>query len=202
MLGHLSLWVHANAAAKTKDCQLAYRRIYQQIFEVHDLDIHDNVCDSKIRALEYMCDQKKFNWDWYTNLYVEQHNVKSSLVTPGFSDYTDAKKVCYMIDGIKTANLETCIETITTNDALHENFGRTARHIMDFLVREKSQNPNRNISGVNTGRCGGGGKSGQGGGSGGRGTQGGRDEGATGGSRSSIPPQADVDKCSYITRVY
>ena len=59
---------------------------------------------------------------------------------------THAQKVRYLIDGIKTANLETCIETITTNDALREDFFRTARHIMDFLVRQKARNPNHNIS--------------------------------------------------------
>ena len=92
---------------------------------------------------------------------------KSSLVTHGFTDYTNAQKVCYLIDGINTANLETCIETITTNDALSEDFGRIARHIMDFLVRQKARNPKRNISGVNTDQGGGGGKSGRGGDGGG-----------------------------------
>ena len=62
-------------------------------------------------------------------------NVKSSLVTHGFNDYTDAQKVLYMIVGINIANPETCIETITTNDALREDFGHAALHIMDFLVR-------------------------------------------------------------------
>ena len=88
--------------------------------------------------------------------------MKSSLVTHGFNDYTDAQKVLYMIGGIKIANPETCIETITTNDALREDFGHAALHIMDFLVRQKNPNPNRNISDVNTGRGGGEGKSGQG----------------------------------------
>ena len=161
--------------------------------------IRDAACDSKIQALEYTGDCKNFNWDWYTNFHVEQHNVKSSLVTYGFTDYTNAQKVLYLIDGIKTANLETCIETITTNDVLREYFGRAARHIMDFLVRQKARNPNRNISGFNTDRGGGRGKSGREGDGGGQGTQGGRGEGATGGSHSGIPPQADFDKCSRIT---
>ena len=202
MLVHLSFWVHAKAADKTKDGRLAYRRIYQQIFGVNALAIRDAACDSNIRDLEYTGDQNNFNWDWYTNLHVKQHNVKSSLVTHGFTDYIDDQKFRYLIDGIKTANLETCIQTITTNDDLRENFGCAACHIMDFLVRQKAPNPNRNISGVNTGRGGYGFKSGRGGNGGGRGTQGGRGEGDTGGSRSGIPPQADVDKCSHITRGY
>ena len=70
MLGHLSFWVHAKAAAKTKDGWLAYRRIYQKIFEVNALVICDSACDSKIRALEYTDDRKNFNWDQYTNLHV------------------------------------------------------------------------------------------------------------------------------------
>ena len=85
---------------------------------------------------------------------------------------------------------------------MREGFGRAARHIMDFLVRQKARNPNRNISGVNTGRGGGGGKSGRGGDGGGLGTQGGQGEGATGGSCIVIPPQADVDKCYHITWGY
>ena len=63
----------------------------------------------KIQALEYTGDCKNFNWDWYTNLYVEQNNVKYSLVTYGFTYYTGAHKVRYILDGIKTANIETCI---------------------------------------------------------------------------------------------
>ena len=83
-----------------------------------------------------------------------------------------------------------------------EDFGHAARQIMDFLVRQKAQNPNSNISGVSTGRGGGGGKSGRERDGGGRGTQGGRDEGATERPHSGIPPQADVDKCSHITQGY
>ena len=173
MLGNLSFWVHSKAAAKTKDGRLSYRRIYQQIFGVNALAICDAACDSKIRSLEYTGDRNNFNWDRYTNLHVDQHNVKSSLATHGFTDYNDAQKVRYLIDGIKTANIETCIETITTNDALREDFGRATRHIMDFLVIQKARNPNHNISGVSTGRGGGGEKSGRGGYGGGPGTQGG-----------------------------
>ena len=121
MLRHLSFWVHAKAAAKTKGGRLAYRRIYQHIFGVNALAIRDAACDSKIRALKYTGDHKNFNWYRYTNLHVEQHNVNSSIITHGFTDFTDAQKACYLIDGIKTANLETCIETITTNDALRED---------------------------------------------------------------------------------
>ena len=167
MLGHLSFWVHSKASSKTKDGRLAYRHTYQQIFWLNDLAFHDASCDIKIRPLEYTGDQKNFNWDRYTNLHVEQHNVKSSLVTHGFTDYTDAQKVRYLIDGIKTSYLETCIETIMTNDDLCEDFGHAARHVMDFLVIQKAKNSNSNISGVNTGRDGGGGKSGRGGDGGG-----------------------------------
>ena len=67
--------------------------------------------------------------------------MKSSLVTHGFTDYNDAQKVRYLIDGFKTANIETCIETITTNNALREYFGRAAHHIMEILVRQKARNP-------------------------------------------------------------
>ena len=71
MLVHLSFWVHAKSAAKTKDGQLAYRCIYQHILGVNDLDICDATCDNKIRALEYTGDHKNFNWNWYNNLHVK-----------------------------------------------------------------------------------------------------------------------------------
>ena len=85
--------------------------------------------------------------------------MKSSLVTYGFNDYTDAQKACYLIDGIKTANLETCIETITTKDALREDLAALISHY-GFPCQTEGPKPQSQHLRINTGQGGGRGKSG------------------------------------------
>ena len=73
----------------------------------------DAACETTIGRLEYHGEKKSFNWEKYTNLHVEQHNIKATLTSHGSNNLPEAKKVCYLIKGIKTNLVDTCLANIS-----------------------------------------------------------------------------------------
>ena len=79
-------WVHAKCAFKTHDRRLAYNRIYKNLFGRNALVNSNATCEATIGHLDYHVENKNFNWEKYTNLHVEQNNIKTKLTTHGFND--------------------------------------------------------------------------------------------------------------------
>ena len=99
------------------------------------------------------------------NLHVEHHNIKPTLTAHGFNGWSEAQKVWYLIKGINTNLVDTCIDSISRSVAFHDDFATAALNIAEFIVIVKSRDPgsNCNILGVYTDqrggvgrRCGGG----------------------------------------------
>ena len=87
------LWVHSKCVVKTRNRQLAYKRNQNHLFGRNALGNRDAVCETTIGRLEYQSEKKSFNWEKYTNLHVDQHNIKATLYSHGFNDWSEAQKV-------------------------------------------------------------------------------------------------------------
>ena len=109
-------------------------------------------CETTIRLLDYHGKKKSFNWYKYKNLHVEQQNIKSTLTSHGFNDWSEAQKVFYLIKGINTSIVDTCPDSISGSAALRDDFGVAAHHVTYFIVIMKSRDPGIycNILGVVT----------------------------------------------------
>ena len=118
------------------------------------------MCETKIGRLEYYGKKKSFNWEKYTNLHVEQYNIKDTLTAHGFNYWSEAQKVRYLVKRIQINLVNTCPANISGSAALHDDLAAVARHVPDFLIIINFRDPcsNRNISGVDTDRDGGGGR--------------------------------------------
>ena len=83
---------------------------------------------------------------------MDYHNIKATLTSHGFNAWSEAQKVCYLIIGIKTNIVDTCLANISGSVALRDDFAAVVSHVDDFLVIMKYCDPgiNRNISGVET----------------------------------------------------
>ena len=147
-----ALWVHAKCAVKTRNRRLMYKRIYNHLFGRKLLGNCNAACVTKIGCLEHYGEKKSINWDKYTNLHVDQHNINATLTDHGFNDWSEAHKVIYLIKGIKTNLGDTCLANIREAVAICDYFVSAARHVAEFIVIMRSHNPSRNhnIKGVYT----------------------------------------------------
>ena len=91
---------------------------------------------------------------------VEQNNIKATLTTHGFNDCSQAQKVSYLIKGIKTNLVYTCLTNASGSEFLCDDFALAARHVAEFLMIMKSRDlgSNHNILGVDTDQGGGSGR--------------------------------------------
>ena len=88
-----ALWAHTKCAVKTRNKRLAYKWIYNHLFGENALVNRNAMCETTIGYLEYHGEEKSFNWQKYTNIYVEQYNIKSTMTDNIFNDWSYAHKV-------------------------------------------------------------------------------------------------------------
>ena len=89
---------------------------------------------------------------------MEHHNIKATLTTHGFNDWSEAQKVIYFIKGINTNIDDVCLANISGSAALRDDFAAAAHHVCNLIVIMNYRDPGRNCnnSGVDTDRGGGG----------------------------------------------
>ena len=99
------LWVHAKFKVKTRDGSLDYKRIFYHLFVKNALDNHNAACNTATARNKYHGEKQSFNWEKYTNLHVEKHNIKATLTAHGYYDWTGQKKVIFFLQWIKTKDI-------------------------------------------------------------------------------------------------
>ena len=86
---------------------------------------------------------------------MEQHNIKSTLTSHGYYDWTVQQKARLLFQGIKKKDIEHCINQIQTK-GLRDYFAGATCHASNYLLVYKAcdRGNNHQISGIET--CGGG----------------------------------------------
>ena len=68
ILGGSALWVNAKCAVKIHNRWLAYKRIYNHLFQRNVLGNRDAACETNIGRLENHVEKNSFDWEKYKNL--------------------------------------------------------------------------------------------------------------------------------------
>ena len=72
-------------------------------------------------------------------LYKEQHHVWTSLEQHGYNGINDRSNVRFLVNGIKTARLDTVKATILSSDEYHADFDKCITLYKDFIKQSGGQ---------------------------------------------------------------
>ena len=121
----------------------------------------DNLASAAERKLEtttYTREGKRWNFEKYVRLHVEQHSILEGLVEHGYSGIDDRSKVRFLLAGIKTDRLNAVKTQIMANPALRTDFAGCVTLFQDFISQVQSSNQEAatfNVSAVGTSSAGG-----------------------------------------------
>jgi hypothetical protein len=160
------VWLKLASICRDKDCWTYIRRHQQTqngraaFWSLHDHYLGasnvDNMSARAVRKLmdtTYNGEKRRWNFEKYVRLHVEQHAVLEDLVEYGYSGIDEGSKVRYLVRGVRTQALDTVKANILASPTLRNDFTAAAGLFKDFIEQMKSNQPDRDITvaGVATG---------------------------------------------------
>ena len=106
------------------------RAIWSNYNGPHALD----ACFQKIRRditeLTYFGEKRSSNWSKFVSKHKEL-NVSSSLIADlgEYSDFSESEEVTYLVQGVKTNDLDVPLNIISSNDLMRSNFEAAQQHV-------------------------------------------------------------------------
>jgi hypothetical protein len=84
----------------------------------------------------------------YVWIHTEQHSVLNGLKDYGYAGIDDSSKVCHLLKGINTTELDLCKRQVMASPSLRDNFATTVELYSTFIKQIKAENPQLNVSEV------------------------------------------------------
>jgi hypothetical protein len=160
------VWLKLASICRDKDCW-TYMRRYQStqngrgaFWSLHDhylgasnVDNMSARAERKLMDTTYTGEKRRWNFEKYIRLHVDQHAILEDLVQYGYSGIDEGSKVRYLVRGVRTQSLDTVKANILASATLRNNFTAASGLFKDFIEQMKSHQPDRDITiaGVGTG---------------------------------------------------
>jgi hypothetical protein len=107
--------------------------------------------ENKLQTTTYHGEQKRWNFERFVALHVDQHTILKGLMAYGHSGIDPRSKVRHLIAGIRTTTLDSVKNAVMTSPLLRVDFDATARHYKDFIDQMKSTQSEVNVATLTTG---------------------------------------------------
>ena len=111
--GDTILWVNAKMSQRSRGGCEALKLIWSNQLGVYALDKSNNKNHKDICAIAYHGEKKRHNWQAYVLGHKKWNDVQTALVEQEFNDFTDRKKVPFLLNGIKCDTLDSVIFVVS-----------------------------------------------------------------------------------------
>ena len=145
-------WTYLRVAQRTRDGRLGFQKVKGHYLGVNNVDNMAAAAESKLTSLTYKGEGRRFNFEKYVRLHVEQHTILQGLTVHGYAGIDPRSKVRYLLSGIQTRDLDVTKNQILASEELRKDFDKSVNLIKDYLkqcLSSKGQDE-RYISGVGT----------------------------------------------------
>ena len=134
----LDCWSYVKPAQRTRNGRMAYENLYNHYLGPNNVDNMANTAESKLKTTTYLGEKKRWTFERYVRQQVDQHAILTGLVEHGYMGIDNRSKVRYLMDGIKTRELDTVKTQILANANLRNDFGACVTLFNDFLTQLRS----------------------------------------------------------------
>ena len=146
----LDCWTYVKSAQRTRDGRLAYQNLFNNYLGPNNVDNMAKPSEKKLQVTRYTGETKRWIFESYVRLHVDQHAILTGLVDHGYSGIDNQSKVRHLMDGIKTKELDSVKTQILASALLRNDFDSCVNLYKDFISQMKSTSnqPELNISSV------------------------------------------------------
>jgi hypothetical protein len=136
--GKLSWWSHVKKFSKTKNGRQVYLTLHTLLLGGQRVVSTGSAIVTKLQSFRYERDRKKFNFDKYVNLHIEQHNQHADLQEYGVVPLAENLKTLWFQEGIRDPSLNAVKVSINSNRANFTDFDSVKDAYVEF---KRTDNP-------------------------------------------------------------
>ena len=139
-------WSYVRPAQRRRDGRAAFLGLKNHYLGEHNVDNMSSKAERKLRNIAYTGEKRRFNFERFVKVHVDQHAILEGLVEHGYSGIDARSKVRHLLDGIKTTELDTVKTRIMSDAVLRSDFDRCVNLFQDFIEQKRgSANVERDV---------------------------------------------------------
>ena len=117
-----------------------------------------SLAEVKLKNSSYQGECCHWNFERFVRMQVEQHEILNSLTKYGYSGIDDGSKVCYLLGGFKTKDLDPVKVQIMASPGLRQDYEGCVNLYQDYIAQHAPTQHDYNVSQVRSSKKDGGGK--------------------------------------------
>lgn len=129
-------WTYVKPAQRRKDGRAAYWNLHNHYLGPGNVDNMANAAERKLQRTTYIGEKKRWNWEKYTKVHADQHQILNDLVEHGYSGIDERSKVRHLIDGIKTPKLDSVKTQVMASPTLRTDYDAVVQLYKDFIEQQ------------------------------------------------------------------
>jgi hypothetical protein len=139
-------WTYIRRYQSTQNGRAAFWALHNHYLGASNVDNMSARAERKLMDTVYNGEKRRWNFEKYVRLHVEQHAVLEDLVQYGYSGIDEGSKVRYLVRGVKTQALDTVKASILASAVLRNDFTAASTLFKDFIDQTKSTQPEQEIT--------------------------------------------------------
>ncbi len=145
-------YVKANGAQTSRNGCQAFYNLKDHYLGRSMVDNQSSAAENKLKTTTYSGEKKRWNFDKFVRIHLEQHAVLEGLTEHGYAGIDPRSKVRHLLSGIKTSDLDSVKTQIMASQELRGDFDRCVNLFKDFIEQQEAMRNAQSvtIAAVNT----------------------------------------------------
>jgi hypothetical protein len=151
--GEHSCFVYIKPTLRTMNRRDAYIIMSDHFIGPNNVGNMASAAETNLPRTLYNGEKKCFTWEAYVRIQNEQYSVLNGLKYYGYAGIDDSSKVCQLLKGINTTELDVCKTQVMANPSLCDYFTATVEIYSTLIKKMKAVNTPLNVSEVSFARA-------------------------------------------------
>lgn len=131
-------WTYMRGASRKRDGRLAYLSLKGHYLGKSNVDNMATAAETQLQNTTYNGDTRRWNFERYVATQVEQHHILTDLTRHGYAGIDPRSKVRYLMNGIKTKELDSVKTQIMADPKLRTDFDAAVNLYQDYIRQTKA----------------------------------------------------------------
>ena len=106
IMHELDCWTYVCPTQCARDGHMAYQNLNRHYLGVNNVDNMSTLAEAELASTTYDGEKCHWNFEKYVKIHIDQHMILACLVEHGYSGIDERSKVCHLMNGIKTRELD------------------------------------------------------------------------------------------------
>ena len=128
-------WTYVKPAQHARDGRQGYMLLFDHYLGQNSMANQASLTEAKLKNSSYQGKRRRWNFEKFVHMQVEQHEILNGLTKYGYSGIDDGSKVRYLLGGIKTKDLDPVKVQIMASPGLREDYEGCVNLHQDYIAQ-------------------------------------------------------------------